>query len=500
MKRKRVIALLLLTCMIVSFSVCAKCAVEASADGGSVLVQTDVGIRPDDFRSMIANKEKISHPVWVRADGGDYRGAKINIRGSSSKDIGMLMPTKRIPFELVFNSGAEAVPPFSNPSVKYINPFMPYRLLAEYVGLDLFASSGIPTPEHAFSFLRLNGTDFGVYLAVEDVNKHFLTKHFSGNVGSLYKCTNNINPDADLHTVWFGNIFTKTDRGSQTLSALLAALDRGEGFENYLDMDEILRFFACTAVIGGNGSILTERSNFLLYDNGGKFVLLPWDLSEAFCAFLSGNGIDHFELDDDSGDPNPLFELIMQNPENREKYHAYIRQINDTFLSPERIQPYLRSLIREVAPYLLRDRTIFRNVPDLETAMTSGNVLYSENLAAVLDEIHTQIQDQLDGKIDAFYLNTDRFVLPDMIDYTEWMDALSQSTDNYNASVVEAVCDAYPVWRRGFVRRELFSMRKDFFISAIVFTPCFVIVLLRRPILCALRSIRNRKKSLHPDE
>lgn len=485
--------------MLVSMSLCAHAAATDAPDSASVIVEMNIGIRPEDYRSMISEQEKIPHPVWVCSDSDGYRGAQINIRGSSSKDIGMLMPTKRVPFELVFDSGADAVPRFSNPSVKFINPFMPYRLLAEYVGLDLFAASGIPTPEHKFAFIRFNDTDFGVYLAVEDVNKTFLSKHFSGNIGSLYKSSNNTDPDRDLHTVWFGNIFVKTDRGSQTLTALLAALEKGEGFENYLDMDEILRFFACTAALGGNASVLTEQSNFLLYDNGGKFVLLPWDLSESFSAFLNGNGVDHFELDDDTGTPNPLFELVMRNPENREKYHAYLREINDTFLSPERVKPYLLSVVRQVAPYLLRDRTIFRNVPDLETAMTSGSVLYTDNLLAVLDEIHRQLADQLDGKIDSFYLNEDRFVLPDLFEYSEWMEALSQSTETYNPAIVEEVCDAYALWRRDFVKEELFPVRKDFFVSVIVFVPCFLVVLLWRRLRGLTEAVRNGKRRMRTD-
>ena len=493
--------------MIVSLVFCAhgsnaSAAAPDAQSSGSAVLSIDVGIRPDDFRGMVNNQEKIRHPVWVRAQGGTYRGARINNRGSSSKEIGMLMPTKRVPFELLFDSGADAVPPFANPSIKFINCFMPYRLLAEYVGLDLFEAAGVPTPEHTFSFLRLNGKDFGVYLTLEDVNKQFLTKHFSGNIGSLYKASNSTLSGAHLDTLWFGRIFTKTDRGSQTLSALLDALDRGEGFENYLDMDEILLFFACTAAIGGNASIFTERCNFMLYDNGGKFVLLPWDLSEAFCAFLNGNGIDHFATDekigDSAGEPNPLFELIMRNPENREKYHAYIRRINDTFLSPERVRPYLLSLIRQLEPYLLRDRTIFLNVPDLEKAMTSGNVLYTDNLLAVLDEIHLQLRDQLDGKLASFYLNTDRFVLPDMIDHSEWFDALSQSREGYDASVVKDVCDAYPAWHSAFVKHDLFHVRRDFFIAAAVFAPCFLIVLFRRRILYGIQARIAGKRKPEP--
>ena len=479
--------------MAASFVFCTHAADAVSVpEENAVIMQTDIGIRPEDFRRMISSEEKTPYSVWVASDGQPYRGARMNIRGSSSKMAGMLMPTKRIPFELVFDSAADAFPPFNNPSVKFINCLMPFRLLEEYIGLDLFAAAGVPTPEHKFSFLRLNGVDYGVYLAVEDIDKQFIAKHFSGNIGSLYKSSNLSDASRDLHTVWFGSIFVKTDRGSQTLSSLLAALERGEGFEDYLDMDEVLRFLACTAAIGGSASVLTEQSNFALYDNGGKFVLLPWDVSESFYGFVSGNGIDHFKLDN-SETPNPLFELIMKNPENREKYHAYIRQINDTFLSPARIKPYLLSIIRQVAPYLRRDHTIFRNVPDLEKAMTTGNVIFSENLLAVLDEAHRQIQDQLDGKIDSYYLNEERFVMPDLQDPQSWFEAMSQSADGYDASIVDRVCDGYEGWHKDFVKHDLFRVRKDFFLAAAVFVPCFLLVLFRRRILLLIRARRERR-------
>ncbi len=508
MNRKRVLALFLLVAVLFTFASCTKNTVErrvTEADASPEIVEVDVGIRPSAFRRMISNAEKTRYSVWVGSDDATYRGASINIRGSSSKEFGMLMPTKRIPFELVYDNGADAIPRFSNPSVKFINDPTPYHLLAEYIGLELFAASGIPTPEHAFSFIRFNDTDFGLYLAVEDVNKHFIAKHFDGNIGSLYKCSNNIEDGAYMHSPWFGDIFAKTDRGSQTLAALISALEKGSGFEHYLDMDEVLRFFACTAAVGGSGSILTEQNNFLLYDHGGKFVLLPWDVSESFYAFPvynddpDNNGIDRFYLEETT-DLNPLFELIMRDPENRAKYHEYIREINDTFLAPERIKPYLLSIIRRIAPYLERDHTIYGKTPDLEKAMTTGTELYSENLLAVLIEMHKQLHEQLDGKAELFYFNDTVFTMPTILQSWEWYEALTTSTEDYNSAIVDQVCDGYTGWLSGFIRHDLFPAQKGFFLSALLFVPCLLIVLFWRRILLLRDTCRNKRNSPHPED
>ena len=505
MRRKRIVLFFLIVSTIVSLTSCGKrTSAGPTAENAAAtipdVVQMDVGIRPGAFRDLVSHEEKKSYSVWVNADGAVYRGAKINIRGSTSKGIGLLMPTKRIPFELTFAKGADAIPFFANPSVKFNNGFTAFRLLAEYVALDLFEESGIPTPAHAFSFIRFNDTDFGLYLAVEDVNKFFIAKHFDGNIGSLYKAsTHEDQKGAHIYTEWFGHIFSKVDKGSQTLASLLSALDRGSGYEAYLDMDEVLRFLACTTAIGGSGSVITEQNNFLLYDNGGKFVLLPWDLSEAFFTSSDEDGIDRFHLMNDEEKLSPLFELIMRDPENREKYHAYLRQINDTFLSPERMRPYLLSVIRQVAPFLERDQTIYGRRTDLETMMTTGTEYGTENLLAAVEDMHRQLQEQLDGKTDRFSFNEDLFTLPEYEEYEDWLNQFAQSAEGYDATVLDRVCDGYGAWLAVFLKNGLFDAEKDFFISAMIFAPCFLFVLFRRRIVSLLQTVKYSKNRLHPD-
>ena len=221
--------------------------------------------------------------------------------------------------------------------MKFINSLTPYRLIAEYLALDLFDFAGIPTPAHSLAFIRFNGVDFGLYIAVEDVNKPFLRKWYKEPLGSAYKATFDNTKAADyVDSEWFGVLFEKVSGESNHFAELISSLDRGEGYEQYVDLDEWLRYYACVAVIGGDGSIFSEQNNFVLYDNNGKYQLIPWDLSEAFSGRETVNGIDRYYIWDELNNPNPLFDLIMKNPANRAKYHEYIRHFADSFLSPEK--------------------------------------------------------------------------------------------------------------------------------------------------------------------
>lgn len=357
----------------------------------------DIGIVPEDYKALIADEEKQKFSVQVQTDGGGYAEAQINIRGNSSRMIGQMSEAKRIPLELSLSS-ADVFPGLENTKVKLINCFTPYRLVAEYLALELFSECGVPTPAHTFAFVRVNDVDLGLYIAVEDVNKGFAARQYgTASPGALYKATmDDLKRDRFIDSEWFGHLFQKGKASSGTLSLLLAALDDGEGYGQYINVDEWLRYFACVAVIGGDGSIFTERNNFALYDNGGRFDLIPWDLSEAFSGRKTPNGIDRYYIRDDTSAPNPLFDLIMGDDALKQKYHGYISAFAGAFFEPASLDARYTAVVDAIAPYLPRDRSVFLNTetaaqellsdaPDGYLSLRYTLQGFSENLTAQLE-------------------------------------------------------------------------------------------------------------------
>lgn len=428
-------------------------AVETASASG--VIETDVGIQPFDYKRMISTRTENQYNVKVETDGGTSKNARIHIRGCGSKEAGMMLPTKRLPIELRFERASDFSAKIANSCVKFCNVVTPFELLAQHIAYDMFAFMGIPSPAHAFTFLQYNDVDFGLFFALEDINGEFLAKHFREPFGALYKGAEGEPSQPYAYSSWFGELRAVNDGDTEGIMQLLTALKEGEGYEAYLDVDEVLRFFACTAAYGGASSILTEQSNFFLYDNNGRFMLLPWDLSEAFSAEATQNGVDRFRMEFwEEAPPSPLFDLLMQKEENRERYHGYIREICDGFLAPAVFDPYFTSLAARALPYLERDHTVWFNwetqapedAPDLPVTFRS--------LQTIVHEIHRNLLAQLDGSADRFYVSPTLEELREEIG--DEMVYVVRNTFTMDRKITRKICKGYTSYcrSRGISRFE----------------------------------------------
>ena len=456
----------------------------------------DIGIRPSAYRELISNESEPRFSVQMAVDEGDYFRGQIKLRGNASKGVGLLMPTKRIPIQLASDRDTPLYNILNNSRVKLINSLTPFRLLAEYMALDLYAFAGIPAPAHEFVFLRYNDVDFGLYIAVEDVNGEFLAKNFPDGNGSLFKeSQKDFSHDYSISN-WFGSIDMVVDRGDDRIMELLDALDRGEGYETLLDVDEFLRFFACLAVWGANSSFLTEQNNFFLYDTGEKFILLPWDNSDAFGAVPSMDGIDHYRMNqwEDIDYPPPVFTLLMEDENNREKYHAYIRELNEAFLAPARLEPYFNELAALVQPYLERDPTILINPPYSVPVQTDSGFGTVGGLLETLGYIYQNLYDQLDGKTDCFYYDpvyfgSDEYPEGVMLqdDFEGILSYYIEHTPNYDPEITDKICNAYSDWGRQTGR---FLVNVEDPVELVVSTGIFLAAL-----LCLIVFVRKNRRN-----
>ena len=413
--------------------------------------EIDIGIRPSAFDRLTSNEEEPVVRVLLKGSGGERCGAKLSLRGAASKGIGLMSPAKRVPLELS-PARADAVSEnLSNTSIKLINAYTPHRLLGECLALMMYEALGIPTPAHELLFLRFNGVDFGLYLASEAVNETFLEKTFPDGAGSLYKADYEIRGGGYSVSSWFGALRPVADRGGERLAALIDALNRREGYEAYLDVDEVLRYFACLAVWGANGSFLTEGSNFYLCDNGERFILIPWDSSEAFAAYPTENGLGHYQMEQWEEDYSPpLFTLLTEKEAYRDRYLGYVRQLNDAFLSPERLDPLFNRLAGQIRPYLLRDSSMFFNKPYSLPAQPEENSYGTIGaLLSILHRIHENLNDQLAGKTDVFYSVS---AYPEGYDFTEDLDTIAayfaSNSPLLDPELPEKIRAAYPAWCR----------------------------------------------------
>ncbi|MCR5041245.1 MAG: CotH kinase family protein, partial [Clostridia bacterium] len=379
--------------------------VNARPDGVTV-AEVDISISAEDYLGLITEDTKVKHKVSAEVNGAAERAATINIRGNSSKTIGRKLSSKRIPFELVFSDKKDFDSVIANKDVKFINCFLLYRIIAEFLALDLFASMDIPVPDHELSFISFNGVDFGLYLAVEDTNGTFVRKNYGEKKGCLYKSTNKSKEGEVYYSDWFEYVFVKSGEDAGNLEKLIDALESGSGYEEYVNVDEWLRYFACVSSVGGAASILDERHNFILFDNDGVFDLIPWDLSDAFCGGNSGYGIDHYDYTGLFKEKTrSLFDLFMSNPEYKEKYHGYIREICEGFLSESSVERLFSEIVDALEPYIPRDRSTPLSSPDAVERLLDPKPDDKLNVLYELRSIRENLLRQLDGEEDTFFVN-----------------------------------------------------------------------------------------------
>ncbi len=162
----------------------------------------------------------------------------------------------------------------------------------------------------------------------------------------------------------------KTNENKPEHAALLRFLDvlNNEPDETFveeivkvLDVDQVLRFLAVSAVLVHLDNYIGIGHNYYLYEIGGKFTIIPWDLNMSFGNFNSGldrSGIINFMIDEPTAGAvadRPLVARLLSVPEYLETYHAYISEIINGPFSSEVMNARIDELADMIRPYVSAD-------------------------------------------------------------------------------------------------------------------------------------------------
>ena len=451
-KRNRIPACVLCVLLLHTLLFFSSGAQDAYAYPQPEVIQLDLYIQPYRYHRLISSGIKEKHPAFVSVDGGDLQQIDIQIRGESSLESGMGLPSKRLPYELLYGAQYARKSFVENPTVKLINSFTPANLIMQLVAMRAFEYLDIPTPKTVPAFVRINNTDFGLYLVAEAVNETFAEKHF-GVCGSIYRLTDpadGFDPDISSERFW---LTTKTALGDDTIRGLQQAIQKGEDLERYLDVDEALRFLACETFLFNTDGFMNTDHNTYLCDANGKIVLIPWDEDLVFQVFPETTGADtRIGIRSFNSNRKPLVNLLLSNRVYRQQYRHYIRMLNEKFLDPEFFLPWLEQEIRFLAPYFQRDRTILYLTDDVYTQLTQGNELYGGldgNLLLTLAEYHDQLQQQLEDPQACFQKN-----YPVRTWTSDACSALLQKQFAEGYKIESEICENYWRMRRQFYLQE----------------------------------------------
>ncbi len=145
-------------------------------------------MKDDDWAGMqaaVRAKEYYKADIWI--DGELVQDVAVRTKGNSSLTAAATAGSFRAGLKVDFNFFNQARSYHGVKKLVYNNGFSDPTLMREFLGYELMAAMGVPTPRACFVDLWVNDAHLGVYTQVEAVDGKFVADHFGDANGNLYK-------------------------------------------------------------------------------------------------------------------------------------------------------------------------------------------------------------------------------------------------------------------------------------------------------------------------
>ncbi|WP_240913413.1 CotH kinase family protein [Paenibacillus favisporus] len=257
----------------------------------------DITMNPKDLQSILDNPlDEEMMQANVTVDGKQVDGVGIRVKGNMTlSSVAQMEDSDRYSFKIDFDHYNDDENLYGLRKLNLNNNYSDPTQMREYLSYELMNKMDVPAPGYAYMYVTINGKEWGLYLGVEAIEEPYLQRNFGNSTGDLYK------PDgtgSDLKWISddikdYTGLNLKTNPNS-TQTAMLKFLDtinHGGNVADVADVDEMLRYFAATTALVSLDSYQGQmKHNYYLYEQNGKFSMLPWDYNMAFAGFGVGMG------------------------------------------------------------------------------------------------------------------------------------------------------------------------------------------------------------------
>ena len=286
----------------------------------------------------------------LRVDNRVYPNVGIRFKGSGTMAGAMV---QRWPFRIDLDKYVDGQRIDGAGKISFNNNYYDPSYLREALSYQWFQSFGVPAPRTCFIklFLTVPGKYdrkyLGLYTAAESVETPFLKAHFGSKSGLLLKpdYLRGGNPTPAGWNRLAATLHPKTD-GTELQRKKIAeffTLLNGtnsvvfrEKIEEFINLDEYLRFVVVNVALVNQDSYLGMGKNYYIYldDKTNRLNWLPWDLDLSMAGFFyCGTAAQRieFSIDRPSSIKDRLIRQVFGVPEFREKYHVLMREFLEGF-------------------------------------------------------------------------------------------------------------------------------------------------------------------------
>ncbi|WP_419821988.1 CotH kinase family protein [Anoxybacterium hadale] len=183
--------------------------------------------------------------------------------------------------------------------------------------------------------------------------------------------------EIDSYSKIFDNAVSKvSDTDKQRVIKALKALSVGEDLEQYIDVDEVARYFAAnTALVNLDSYVSSLKHNYYLYEKDGKLSILPWDFNLSFGAFQGGtaDAVVNFPIDTPvsgiSLEERPLLNILFENEEYTELYHSYLQNLVEGYFGSGHFEETINRLDALISDHVKNDVSAFYTYDQYQAAV-----------------------------------------------------------------------------------------------------------------------------------
>ncbi|MDL2220012.1 CotH kinase family protein, partial [Ruminococcaceae bacterium OttesenSCG-928-O06] len=393
----------------------------------SVVHTIDIEIAPEVWQGMLDNaaaEEYVACDVVV--DGERFANVGLRPKGSNSLTQVAKYGLDRYSLKIEFDHYQSGFTYYGLDKLSLATSFQDNSFMKEVIAYDMMAQMGVPAPLCSYAFVTVNGQDWGLFIAIEEIEEAFMQRNYGRTFGQLYKPGYRRLDDAndDIALIYtddafesYDNIFRNAkfdirDSDKARLIEALRILGEGEELEQAVDIDHMLRYFVVQSFVVNLDSYLGHTGhNYYLVEENGILSMLPWDYNLAFGTYALGGPrkaeddatrFVNWPIDTpESGEVmrrRPMYHNLMLQEENFRQYYSYYGQFIAEYFTRGHFEALVDRTAALIAPYVQRDPTKFCSYEDFELAVYTLETFCLLRAESVQGQLNGSIPSTLKGQ------------------------------------------------------------------------------------------------------
>lgn len=139
----------------------------------------------DEFIKNAQSEEYYTSAVII--DGEAYKNVAIRGKGNTSLSNVASMNSQRYSFKIEFDHYDSSLTYHGLDKLSLNNLIQDSTMMKDYLTYTMMNEFGAEGPLCSFTYITVNGEDWGLYLAVEGIEDSFLERNYGNDYGELYK-------------------------------------------------------------------------------------------------------------------------------------------------------------------------------------------------------------------------------------------------------------------------------------------------------------------------